>query len=63
MADKEKIQKYHSRAEELRTIADGMKDRDAKQSLVSVAADYDRMAFVLEDAMSKSGKTSPAKLS
>jgi hypothetical protein len=39
---------YRNRAEEVRIIAESMKDREAKQILLTVAADYLKMAASLE---------------
>lgn len=39
-----KIESYRSRAEELRAVAQGLKDQEARDSLMRIAADYDRMA-------------------
>jgi len=39
---------YRKRAEELRTIAETMKDKSARETLLDIAADYERMAGTLE---------------
>ena len=36
--------RYRIRAEELRAIADTMKDAEAKKTLLDIAKDYERMA-------------------
>jgi len=38
------IRHWRARAEELRTIADGMKDDDTRRLLLNAAANYDRLA-------------------
>jgi hypothetical protein len=37
-------QHWRMRAEEVRTMADGMRDADSKRILHNIAADYDRLA-------------------
>ena len=40
--------RYRQHAEELRTIAGESKDAYTKKTLLSIAADYDRMALSME---------------
>jgi acetone carboxylase gamma subunit len=40
--------KYRKRAEEIRTIADGMLDSNSRNILLSISKDYDRMAVSLD---------------
>jgi len=42
--DAEAARRYRNRAKEVRAIAEGTKDCEARQSLLRVARDYDRMA-------------------
>jgi hypothetical protein len=41
---KEKIESYRNRAEELRAVAETMKDGTARATLLGIAMDYDKMA-------------------
>lgn len=40
--------RYRKRAEEIRTIADGMLDSSSRRILLSIAQDYERMAVSLD---------------
>ena len=42
--DLDSAERYRQRAEELRVIAEGLKDRFSKKALLDIASDYDRMA-------------------
>lgn len=42
------VEHYRSKAEEVRIIAESMQDLEAKRILKDIAADYDRLANVLE---------------
>jgi hypothetical protein len=48
MSDITRASHWRQRAEELRTIADGMRETVARSSLMTVADDLDRMAERLE---------------
>jgi branched-subunit amino acid aminotransferase/4-amino-4-deoxychorismate lyase len=43
MAD-DRAHEYQDRAEEMRTCADGMKDQGARDTMMRLAENYDRMA-------------------
>ena len=45
--DSETAVRYIERADELRCIADRIKDRESRETLLKVAADYERMAQVM----------------
>lgn len=42
-------QSYRNRAEELRAIADSLRDAAAKATLMTVASQYEQMAFRIEN--------------
>jgi hypothetical protein len=44
----EKIKRYRARAEELRTMGSEWKHADTLKMLLSMAADYEEMALILE---------------
>lgn len=44
-----RIEQYRNRAEELRQIAETMKDKDARATMLRVANDYENMADRLQD--------------
>lgn len=48
MTDLDRAHHWRQRAEELRTIAENMRFKDAKDSLLQLADDLDRMAERLE---------------
>jgi len=51
MADEEaagKLETYRRRAEELRRVAEGLKNLDARETILRIAAAYDHMADMLE---------------
>ena len=54
--DVEKILHYRNRAEELRVQAEQVKTISARQSLLKMAADYDRMADRCEEDSDKDGE-------
>ena len=43
----ETAQRFRLRAEEVRTIAEDVRDKAIKESLIRIAADYDQMAATL----------------
>jgi len=45
----ERAQRFLLRAEEVRAIADGVQEQGMKQSLLKIAADYEKMATTLFD--------------
>jgi len=47
MDDAERASRYRQRAAEVRRIADGINDPDAKSVLLSIALDYEDMAQML----------------
>jgi hypothetical protein len=51
MADEEaagKLETYRRRAEELRRVAEGLKNHDARETILRIAAAYGHMADMLE---------------
>ncbi len=51
MADEEaagKLEVYRQRADELRRVADGVKNLDAKETILRIAIAYEHMARMLE---------------
>jgi hypothetical protein len=44
----ERVRTYRSRAEEIRTAADGMRHADSQATFLRIARDYDLMADTLE---------------
>jgi len=46
--DVDKARRYREHATELRTIADGIDDRNTQRILISVAAEYERLALLLD---------------
>jgi len=53
--DASRAEIYRLRGEELRVIADGMKNKETRQTLLDVAGDYDRMA----DQVDRMGRDKP----
>jgi len=49
-----RAQQFRERAEELRTIADGLKDHNSKETMLRIAIDYERLASRAE-TMSTAG--------
>ena len=45
--DKERYEAYLNRAEELRAVAETMHNQEARESILRIAADYDKMAAKL----------------
>jgi len=43
----ETAERFRTRAEEVRAIADEVRDRSVKQSLLKIAQDYEKMATAL----------------
>lgn len=52
-ATEARVLNYRDRAGELRAVADGMKNHDAKAMLADIAGDYDNVAANLEDMRRK----------
>jgi hypothetical protein len=46
----DRSESYRARAEEMRIMADGMKDPDARTIMLSLAENWDRMAKTAEQA-------------
>lgn len=44
MVESDKASEYRRKAEELRTIAETVKDRDSREALLRLASDYERLA-------------------
>ncbi len=51
--DEEKIRRYLSYAEELKILSERMANANAKALVLSVVADYVRLARILEDQLTK----------
>lgn len=45
--DVEKAKRYRERASEIRKIADDISDRNTQRILISIAAEYERLALLL----------------
>jgi hypothetical protein len=48
------MEAYRRRAEEVRTVADGTRDRQCREALIRIAEGYDRLARGLESTMQES---------
>ena len=53
--DVDKARRYREHAAELRKIADGIGDRNTQRILISVAAEYEHLALLLD------GRESPGR--
>ena len=49
----ERVRTYRLRAEEIRTVADGMRHRESRATFLRIARDYDLMADNLEDQVNR----------
>jgi len=59
--DETKAQRYRERAEQLRTIASGTNDHNAKKSLLNIADDYERLARSLTSIPVREARGTPVE--
>lgn len=60
--DEERAERYRTKAEEVRVVADKMTDPEVQKTLIGVAADYLAMAKML-DRMAESNRRIKAQIS